>query len=203
VRRRHPEPPVATRHLLGVAATRDDAAILAGRGLHHLHRARDEPPARGDHRLLPHSGRGQEHRHHLRSGFGLPTRIHQAADRAAHHRLRDEGGQLNLFIGYRTGIRLRSAGRRDGIDVESDRLDPGLGSHRLFKVGLFKVGRAELEPATNGLRVRSQRPRDQAKQLAETAQIACNTVESPIAGTVAVRPRHGFESPPDAGVTPG
>ncbi len=29
------------------------------------------------------------------------------------------GRQLDLFIGHRTGIRLRSAGRRDGVDVES------------------------------------------------------------------------------------
>jgi len=52
---------------LGVAATRDDEAILAGDADCVIYTGpATSRPSRGDHRLLPHSGGGQEHRHHIR-----------------------------------------------------------------------------------------------------------------------------------------
>ena len=118
---------------LGVAATRDDAAILAGDAdcIIYTGPATSRPrEAITDFcRILEY---GQEHCHHVRSGPGLPARFYQAVDRAAHRRLGDKRWQLDLFIGHRTRVRLRSAGRCDGVDVESDLLDPRLGDHRLL-----------------------------------------------------------------------
>jgi hypothetical protein len=45
-----------------------------------------------------------------------------------------------------------------------------------------------------------QRDRDQEKWFVEMAQIACNTVELTVHGSVAVRPGYAYKLPPHAGV---
>jgi hypothetical protein len=63
------------------------------------------------------------------------------------------------------------------------------------------VGRAGLEPATNGLSAPTRRFGNQAKQLACSRHIACKIANLSAAGTVEVRLRYGYKSPPVAGVS--
>jgi hypothetical protein len=51
----------------------------------------------------------------------------------------------------------------------------------------LEVGRARLEPATNGLWVLIRGAHDQEKRLGETAHIPCETTNLAVAGTVPVR----------------
>jgi hypothetical protein len=57
-------------------------------------------------------------------------------------------------------------------------------------VGLM-VGRAGLEPATNGLSVPIWRAHDQAKWFAPMHQVAWKATNLPVANTVPVRLRYG------------
>ena len=118
---------------LGVAATRDDAAILAGDAdcIIYTGPATSRPrEAITDFCRILESGKNIVTT--SVPGLVFPRGSDQAVDRAAHRRLGDKGWQLDLFIGHRTGVRLRSAGRRDGVDVEPDLFDPRVGDHRLL-----------------------------------------------------------------------
>jgi hypothetical protein len=116
---------------LGVAATRDDTAILAGDAdcIIYTGPATSRPrEAITDFCRILESGKNIV----TTSVPGLVYPRGSIKQSTVHRRLGDNGWQLDLFIGHRTRVRLRSAGRCDGVDVESDLLDSRLGDHRLL-----------------------------------------------------------------------
>jgi len=110
--------------------------------------------------------------------------------------------------GRRNGSCLRQLTMFSVTDRRQHGLIPLVGHAQLPHLGSVRinrrhtpsgVGRAGLEPATNGLRVPIRRAHDQAKRLGDTPHIACKTTDLAVASAVAVWLRYGCKSPQSPG----